>query len=615
MARRATLGFELGSATAGVELTAVQNIAMSLAAALSGAFGADINLSTQQGFNTYQFNSGDTQGDHRASADVVFSSFPAATRDIFGFQSTTGLKMVIRLTSAGRLQLYNVEDSAQIGSDSAILSTGVKYRIELRQDTTTLASTVADARIDGVSFASGTVNLAAGARDIFFGCNGGTATFRAFWDNIRVNDGTGSFQNSWPGAGEVVHLNVNADGDNSAFSSSSGGADYTNVDETPPNDATDYVQSTAADTEDFNIDDPIWLASDATVNVVHVGGRFRVSSNTGTQPIIVWRVKASSGGTVEESGNITLTTTAWNTHTTATPKNPTLVLYDLPGASTTAWTRADLKTAQVGVRNTNDPTNFTQVSKMWLSVDYVQGTGMYVESVTTATASAAASVGATVMTRGSNRVLAVAVAAFDATSGDRQVSSITHNGDALAQVNETELAGGEHNEIWSLVNPDLGANTVTVTMGGTCSNVQLVAVVFANANQSGQPEANQAENDAATTTGSVSVTTVADKAWILSIAQTSNFAMTGIGANQTQIASLQSNFILASLYRDITPAGATASTYTTGSNDSFALAAASFIPLATSQVKKLVGATQATVKKVSGNAIASVKKIAGVANV
>lgn len=514
-------------------------------------------------------------------AYIYVSSRPSTTLTSF-MRIANGVTELIKvmMNTDGTIELWNDEDEAQIGSDSAALSLNTWYRLEINLNTTTPSSSSISARIDGVQFASGTVNLATGASTFSPGRIATSANGIAVYvDDIAINDTSGSFQNSWPGAEQVVHLKANADGSNTAWSSSSGGADYTTVDEETPNDATDYVQSTAQDTEDFNIEDPIWLASDATVNVVHVGVRFRVSNTAGTQPIVV--VRCTQGGTTEESGNITLNSTTWQTNGMAIPRNYALTLYDLPGASATAYTTATLKTTEIGIRNTNNPTNFSQASTMWLTVGYVQGAGMYVESVTTATASATASLNATVLARGSNTQLVVGVAAFDATSGDRQVSSVTFNGDSLAQVNETELTGGEHNEIWHLTAPDAGANTLAVTMGGTCSNVQLVAVVFANANQSGQPDANQAENDTSTTTGSVSVTTVADNAWIFSITQTSSFAMNGIGANQTQIASLQSDFILASLYRDKTPAAATASTYTTGASDDFALAAVSIKPLAT----------------------------------
>ena len=89
---------------------------------------------------------------------------------------------------------------------------------------------------------------------------------------------------------------------------------------------------------------------------------------SGTQNFVL-RIKASSGGTVEESGNI-LATTTWQTNTAAAPRNYSLTLYDLPGASTTAWTKADLDTAQIGVKKIDGLAVLNRISTLWLLVEH-----------------------------------------------------------------------------------------------------------------------------------------------------------------------------------------------------------------------------------------------------
>lgn len=112
-----------------------------------------------------------------------------------------------------------------------------------------------------------------------------------------------------------------------------------------------------------------------TINAITVSVRYRTDSGTTTDPEFVVRIKATSGGTVEESASIVASSTSWNTNTGTTLKSPPLILYDLPGASTTAWTKADLDTAQIGVRENLTDTDNVQVSALWMQVDYTPNAG------------------------------------------------------------------------------------------------------------------------------------------------------------------------------------------------------------------------------------------------
>jgi hypothetical protein len=87
----------------------------------------------------------------------------------------------------------------------------------------------------------------------------------------------------------------------------------------------------------------------------------------------VLRIKASSGGTVEEGTSIGTANVTWRTNATAVPRTHALTLYDLPGASSTAWTKADLDAAQIGVRATAADTLALYVSAMWVAVEFVPG--------------------------------------------------------------------------------------------------------------------------------------------------------------------------------------------------------------------------------------------------
>lgn len=527
MARLWSSGAELNTTAANVEVTSSSGSpTIDSSTFRSGAYSFKTHGSAGGGVvYTYNFLSGDTQGVWYARAYINLIAMPPAIRTIFTFcDAATTDQAGIRLNTDGTLELWNIEDNAQVGSDSSALNTGQWYRLELKIDCTTLASTAIEAKVDGTSFASGTVDLANGVTGIHWGTIGGGAFDGIYWDDLAINDTTGSFQNSWPEEGEIIHLKPDGTGDYGHWAN-----DYQNIDEVTPDDATTMITSTAtaltfgitadnanssswtidravlssatsgvagrvtkltariwldaagsakvkgliyadsggnpgallatsdevtitntaeaavdlpfsganiinvtaattywigyqnedpgtvnfvqsrADTanlqrrsndtysdgpndpwsetgtangridcfatyeviEDVTLEaTPAALASDDTINCVQVGARFNVASTTGDDPDIVLRIKASSGGTVEESSAIDCSTVTWNTNAIAAPRNYIFTLYDLPGASTTAWTKAELDTAQIGVRQSVADTHAAQVSTMWLLVDH-----------------------------------------------------------------------------------------------------------------------------------------------------------------------------------------------------------------------------------------------------
>lgn len=372
MARLWSSGFELNSTTTNMEFTALSASIVSTGQR-SGtyAFSKD---ATGNRYVTYDFSATDSQGNYYSRMYVYLTAYPAANnKDLMGFTriSSSG-KVMIRMLTTGALQLYNIEDAAQVGSDSAALSLNTWYRIELRVDTTTLASTVVDARIDGVSFASSTINLTAGIGKATFGLfsTTGDTTQRFIADDIAINDNSGSFQNSWPGAGSIVHLTPNAEGDSVMWNNGVSATNWENVDEITPDDSsTVNTTTTLNDIDEYNLTAaPAAIGSTDTINCVQVGLRIGNSATAthGYTP----RIKAAASGTVEEGSAITITNSTFVTNASAAPRNYNLTLYDLPGASTTAWTKADLDTTQIGVKHTADASFNAQVSTMWLLVDY-----------------------------------------------------------------------------------------------------------------------------------------------------------------------------------------------------------------------------------------------------
>ena len=369
MARLWSSGFELNTISTSVEGYTIfqSNPTISSSTVRSGAYSLNPATSVNREGIIYQY-SNNTEGSYFFRFFIRIADDLDGQQEIIRLRDTSGNgKVSIRLNTDETLELWNEEDAAQVGSDSSSLSLNTWYRIELAVDSTTLASTAIEAKIDEVTFASGTINITESPGQMLLGC-GLTSNVSGdlFFDDVAINDSSGSFENSYPGSGKIIHLRPNAAGDNSDWTN-----DYTYVDEVTPDDATTLVSSNTLDQiDDHNIEAPSAIGDSDTINVVQVGVRFN-GVGASANASFVLRVKASSGGTVEESAAITPSNATWVTNAAAAPRNYSLTLYDLPGASTTPWTKEDLASAQIGVRLSATSTNAAQVSTLWLLVDSV----------------------------------------------------------------------------------------------------------------------------------------------------------------------------------------------------------------------------------------------------
>lgn len=374
MARLFSTGFELGSGNIEFNGDINGSLNVQTSTVRSGTYAFRVNnlVSGAQKRVTHQFVSSNNNGPFWFRFYFRLTTAPTADNQIMNYRNSSGVRIVfIVLNSSGALELW--DEDGQIGSDSAALTTNTWYRIEVKVDATGGASAdTAEAKIDGTTFAtSSTRDFSTG---VFNFCLGGNLNAEAqtqadwYFDDCCVNDSSGSFQNSYPGEGEIIHLRPNGVGDNSDWT-----GDYTAIDEVTPDDATTVISSnTNNQIEDVTIDDtPAALESTDTINCVQVGVHSRLDDATGADPNFVVRI--SYGGTAEESANLSPTSTVWTTWKPQSPRNPALTLYDLPGASVVAWTKATLDTAQIGVRESVTDTHNVQVSTLWLLVDHKPG--------------------------------------------------------------------------------------------------------------------------------------------------------------------------------------------------------------------------------------------------
>lgn len=120
------------------------------------------------------------------------------------------------------------------------------------------------------------------------------------------------------------------------------------------------------------------------------------------------------------------------------------------------------------------------------------------------------------------------------TSGNQNgVSGVTYNGVAMSLIGN--LTAGDLNgyvKNWGLVNPALGTNTVSVTGSG---GIQIVCSSYTGASATQAGATNNGDSGGVTTSITKSVTTVADKSWVIggaSFVTGSQSLVAGSGANQ-----------------------------------------------------------------------------------
>lgn len=140
---------------------------------------------------------------------------------------------------------------------------------------------------------------------------------------------------------------------------------------------------------------------------------------------------------------------------------------------------------------------------------------------------------------GSNaeRFLAVLIAPGDATLSQRTVSNVTYAGSSITNTSIAADQGYERTEIWHKFAPSTGSNTVAVTMGGLCDNLDVYATSWYNVNQDAldaSKGATQTAEDDVTET----LTTNTLRATVISVIQTVNSQTSSVGTGQTEIGNL-----------------------------------------------------------------------------
>lgn len=165
-------------------------------------------------------------------AYFAFNQLPSSTVKIM---ESSGIASV-RLTSGGKLQLFNDNAGTQVGSDSTATITAdgtTYYRVEIAL-TLNAAGTQTESmelRLDGTTVASTsglTIPSVPGA--ISFGWIAAPgANKNLLIDDIRMNDSSGAANNTWPGSGKVILMLPISDNNRGAWTQGAGAGGTTNL--------------------------------------------------------------------------------------------------------------------------------------------------------------------------------------------------------------------------------------------------------------------------------------------------------------------------------------------------------------------------------------------------
>lgn len=280
--------------------------------------------------------------------DSEANAFPSRF-SFYTFDTAGNVNVMLATEDDGSVRAYYVTSggnspSAQtlIASSATTIPNNVWTLIEVHLIAATGATGTCEVKINGVSVISATSQRTCQTNANFGGLGlqfvrmaaggGSTGTYLAF-DDLRVNDTTGSVNTSWCGDEAILMLKPNAAGDSTQFSR--GGADsgtnYGQVDDVPPNGLTDYVYDTVTGHMDLYNLTTVTVVSVSAVEVILQG--FNVDGSGGSVNLVTKTAAGQNDGTAQN-----LIGTPSYLHR----------LLDTDPADSGAWTQAKIDALQVG---------------------------------------------------------------------------------------------------------------------------------------------------------------------------------------------------------------------------------------------------------------------------
>ena len=391
MARLWTSGYELGTLTANLEWTTGNSVSGGCAIAIestivkSGTYSGKYTNTGVSGVgrSEMQFISTAAAGPWYARMYFRTASIPSSgSVAIIGFINIGGANYgsAIYLSTTGALRCSIGGNLIGTTAAGAIVA-NTWYRIELYEYYNS-PDMIIQARLDGVEFANTPSATIGTAATVVSGLTVGNLSsitgYEYYIDDIAINDGTGSVQNSWCGEGKVIHLRPNAAGDVNTFATTTGGTaglanNFTRVNEVIPDTGTTVNQASALNQEDMFESSNSGIGASDAVTLVQIGGSY-ADQSAGTDAVSALRLqlKKISGGTVLQSANLIPNSTTIATNSPS-PRIYKLTAYTDPDGA--AWTQTTLDTMQIGYKETAFNARHIRVSTLWALIEYIPATG------------------------------------------------------------------------------------------------------------------------------------------------------------------------------------------------------------------------------------------------
>ena len=369
--RKYSNGFELNSTTDGMEYdTNINSPSISSSIYRSGSYSLNTALasSSTEGIN-HKFNSTDTGAQHYLRAYLRISTAPSSEIKIIELYSSGAVsRAYIKMTTSRTLKLYDDSDT-QIGSASSTLNLNTWYRVEIMIDSASAGSAELTLKIDGSNSATTSTGTLGTYNNLSIGILE-SATADLYWDDIAINEEDTSNKDNWPGEGSIVYLRPNANGTDTTWT-----GDYTAVDETTPNDDTDYIYcSGIGNVEDYGYQNSsdVGIVSTDSIKLVEAWIRTGASSsNARTHNVAI----EYNGAKDNPSAITSVGSSTWYTDDDTAPRSSTLVIYNQPGTDAFEPITPVMLDSFTTELTTDDCSPNVRVTAMWLLVEYYSSEG------------------------------------------------------------------------------------------------------------------------------------------------------------------------------------------------------------------------------------------------
>jgi hypothetical protein len=252
-----------------------------------------------------------------------------------------------RVNQDGTISVYRDTGDAScvlLGTTSGALQAGVWAFVEIKVTVHNSAGTV-DVRINGTTSLSltsqntrggGSTNAWNNIRMGYMSFQSGAHPFYLYVEDMYVLDGSGSLNNDFLGDVTISALYASGAGSNTGWTASAG-SNYQCVDETSPNDDTDYVSTSTVDAKDTYA----WnnVAAGAEIKAVQLLSAIRKAAEGPGKVKHVIR----SNSTDYDSAEMSIGGTTYSYLRTVHETDP---------ATAVAWTESGFNSAEFGVKKT-----------------------------------------------------------------------------------------------------------------------------------------------------------------------------------------------------------------------------------------------------------------------